>query len=206
VDDTTKGLSMLARVLAALAAALVLPAAAFAKGPLEAAVSGPGLDAAVVVRGGGEGGTGTPLGRLVESAGFFPLAFGQQPDPTTRARPKGDLGPAYTVRFTVPGPDGENSTLIQTMYPYAKPPVSYMAPAQRFFGGQRTHGGWLLAADGLRPVLAELGLPASAPTAGGDDGLLGIDPAALAVAAAAAIGLALAAAAALFVARRPRPV
>ena len=199
---------MLARMLAALAAALVLPAAALAKGPLEATVSGPGLDGAVAVRGDGEGGTGTPLGRLVESAGFFPLAFGQEPDPTTAARPKGDLGPAYTVRFTVPGPDGKDATLTQTMYPYATPPVSHMAPGQRFFDGQRTHGGWLLASDGLKPLLVELGLPRSAPTAGGDDGVLGIDANALTVAAVVAIGLALAlvAAAALIVARRPRPV
>jgi len=197
---------MLARTLAALAAALVLPTAALAKGPLEATVSGPGLDGAVPVRGNGEGGTGTPLGRLVESAGFFPLAFGQEPNPTTHTRPKGDLGPAYTVRFTVPGPDGKDATLIQTTYPYANPPVSYMAPGQRFFDGQPTHGGWLLAADGLNPLLAELGLPESAPTAEGDDGLLGIDADALAVAAVVAIGLALLAGAALLVARRPRPV
>ena len=197
---------MLARTLAALAAGRTRAAAALAKGPLEATVSGPGLEGAVSVRGDGEGATGTPLGRLVESAGFFPLAFGQEPDPTTATRPKGDLGPAYTVRFGVPGPDGKDSTLIQTTYPYANPPVLYMAPGQRFFGGQRTHGGWLLAADGLKPLLVELGLPESAPTAGGDDGLLGIDADALAVAAVAAIGLALLAGAALLVARRPRPV
>jgi len=197
---------MLARLLAALVAALVLPAAALAKGPLEAAVSGPGLDGAVPVRGDGEGGTGTPLGRLVESAGFFPLAFGQEPHPTTATRPKGDLGPAYTVRFEVPGPDGKDATLVETTYPYADPPVSYMAPGQRFFDGQRTHGGWLLATDGLKPLLVELGLPESAPTAGGDDGLLGIDADALVVALVVAIGLALVAAAVLVVARRPRPV
>jgi len=197
---------MLARTLAALAAALVLPAAALAKGPLEATVSGPGLEGAVPVRGDGEGGTGTPLGRLVESAGFFPLAFGQDPDPTTASRPTGELGPAYTVRFGVPGPDGKDSILVETTYPYAKPPVSYMAPGQRFFGSQQTHGGWLLATDGLKPLLVELGLPESAPSAGGDDGLLGSDADTLAVAAVVAVGLALVAGAALLVARRPRPI
>jgi hypothetical protein len=197
---------MLARMLAALAAALVLPAAAAAKGPLEATISGPGLEGAVSVPGDGEGGNGTPLGRLVESAGFFPLAFGQDPDPTTATRPKGDLGPAYTVRFGVPGPDGKDATLVQTIHPYATPPVSYMAPGQRFFGGQGTHGGWLLATDGLKPLLVELGLPESAPGSAGDDGLLGLDADAIAVAAMAAIGLVLVAGAALLVARRPRPV
>ena len=196
---------MLARTLAALAAVLVLPAAALAKGPLEATVSGPGLEGAVPIRGDGEGGDGTPLGRLVESAGFFPLAFGQEPDPTTATRPKGDLGPAYTVRLGVPGPDGQDATLVQTIYPYATPPVSHMAPGQSFFGGQRTHGGWLLATDGLKPLLVELGLPESPPTAGGEDGVLGLDPDALALAVVVALGLALVAGAALLVARRPRP-
>jgi hypothetical protein len=48
-------------VLAALAVALVLPAAAAAKGPSSASVTGPGLDKALVIRGNGES-SGTPLG------------------------------------------------------------------------------------------------------------------------------------------------
>jgi hypothetical protein len=54
-----------------LVAVLALPAAAAAKGPTAAEVTGPGI-ATLAVRGAGEGGAGTPLGSLVENAGFFP--------------------------------------------------------------------------------------------------------------------------------------
>jgi len=146
----------------------------------------------------------TPLGRLVESAGFFPLAFGQSPDPTTRTRPKGELGPSVRITWRVPAPDGGTDALVQDVYPWADAPVSYMAPGQRFFDGQRTHGGWLLGSDGLKPVLVELGLPENRPAPDGDSGLFGIEGAWLALAAGGALALVLAAAGALVVARRPR--
>jgi hypothetical protein len=194
---------MPARSLAVLAAALVLPGTALAKGPAAASVSGTGLDRAVAVQGHGEDGGASLLGRLVESSGFFPLTFGQSPDPTTRARPAGDLGPSVRITWRVPGPSGRTDTLVQDVYPWADVPVSYMASGQRFFDGRRSHGGWLVGADGLKPVLVELGVPESAPVAGGDSGLLGIDGAWLALAAAGVLALVLAAAGALVVARRP---
>ena len=152
-------------IVAALAA-LVATAPAAAKGPSTASLTGPGLDHALPVKGEGESGPGTPLGSLVELGGFFPQVFLQVPDPTKRTRPAGDLGPRYRITYRVPGPHG-TSTLVQDVYPYAKTPVTYMSPDQRFWGFNHTHGGWFVAGPGLKVTLVAAGLPES-PPAGGD--------------------------------------
>ena len=85
-----------------VAAALVLPAAAFAKGPSEALVTGPGIDD-------DNGLAIAPLGDgadLTNLSGFFPASFGQSPDPMLDSPPEGTLGPKYRIRYTVPGPSG----------------------------------------------------------------------------------------------------
>lgn len=143
-------------------AALVAISPAAAKGPSTASLTGPGLDRAIPFNGEGEAGTGTPLGSLVELGGFFPQMFRQFPDSTTRTRPSGDLGPKYRVVYRVPGPDGI-STVVQDVYPYAKTPVTYMRPNERFWGGNRTHGGWFVAGPGLKVTLVATGLPESPP-------------------------------------------
>ena len=81
------------------AAAFVLPAAASAKGPSEATITGPGLGKPIKIS--GTETTGSPMMDLADAAGFFPAAFGQQPDPMI-ARPKGDLGPKYEITYEVP--------------------------------------------------------------------------------------------------------
>ena len=143
-------------------AALVATAPAAAKGPSTASLTGPGLGHAIPIKGEGESGTGTPLGSLVELGGFFPQMFRQFPDSTTRSRPLGDLGPKYRVAYRVPGPGGI-STVVQDVYPYAKTPTTYMRPNERFWGGNRTHGGWFAAGPGLKVTLVEAGLPESPP-------------------------------------------
>jgi hypothetical protein len=156
-------------VLIVAALALTLPAAALAKGASSATVSGPGLNGTVAIPGAGEGDDGTPLGALASYGGYFAQVFGQAPDPTAKARPKGDLGPGYTVRYTVPGPGGK-SFVSQVVYPYAKPsPVTYMPPNQPFRGGQKTYGGWLVADARVKDALVKAGLPTSAPSGGGID-------------------------------------
>ena len=155
---------LLAASVGALAA-LVATAPAAAKGPSTASLSGPGLDRAVPINGEGESGTGTPLGSLVELGGFFPQVFLQVPDPTKQARPAGDLGPRYRITYRVPGPHG-TSTLVQDVYPYAKTPVTHMSRDQRFWGVNRTHGGWFVAGPGLKVTLVAAGLPDSPPAEG----------------------------------------
>ncbi|HKF14445.1 MAG TPA: hypothetical protein VKB13_04375 [Gaiellaceae bacterium] len=158
------------RVLLILsAAALVLPAAALGKGPSGASVDGPGSGGGITFNGDGESG-GTPLGDLADGAGFFPAVFARQPDPMLAKRPAGDLGPKYTITYTVPGPDNETWTITQDLYPYAASgPATYTKPGQTIFqipGG--THGGWFQAAPQLKETLVLAGLPSSAPSGSAD--------------------------------------
>jgi hypothetical protein len=153
---------LLALATAGTLAALAVTAPAAAKGPSSASLTGPGLGHALQIKGEGEGGSGTPLGSLVELGGFFPQMFLQVPDPTTRTRPSGNLGPRYHVVYRVPGPNGI-STVVQDVYPYAKTPVTYMSPNKRFWGVNRTHGGWFVAGPGLKVTLVAAGLPESPP-------------------------------------------
>jgi hypothetical protein len=147
-------------------AALALPATALGKGPSEATINGPG--------GGGitfTGGRNSGLFNLSEQSGLFPAVFARQPDPMLDRRPKGDLGPKYTIVWTVPGPNNETWKLRQDLYPYAESgPATYMEPGQKVFeipGG--THGGWYQAGSRLKETLVAAGLPPSAPSVSADD-------------------------------------
>jgi len=147
-------------VLASLVA-LALPATAIAKGPSEASLTGPGINKSVRFTGTEE--PGSTLGDLTQDAGFFPAVFEQQPDPMLPDRPKGDLGPKYTIDYTVPGPEGATFHIKQDAYPYAKPhPVTYLAPGQKVFDSS-TRGGWYV--DELDVLRDRLGLPKTAPAA-----------------------------------------
>ena len=72
--------------VAALAAILLLPGTAAAKGPSAASISGPGLDHEISIQGYGEGANSSPLGILVEQGGFFAQAFEQTPSSTSVPR------------------------------------------------------------------------------------------------------------------------
>ena len=149
---------------AALTALLLFPAAAIAKGPSAATVSGPGLAHALTIDGFGEGGNNSPLGILVNEAGFFAQAFQQTPSSTSRSRPSGRLGPRYDVKYTVPGGPNGDSTLLQALYPYAaNGPASYMTPGQKLWGTQSVPGGWYRGTAALKGMLVKEGLPAKAP-------------------------------------------
>jgi hypothetical protein len=150
-------------LVTALAALLLFPAAAAAKGPSVASVTGPGLRHAVSIEGYGEGGNDTALGILVSDGGFFAQVYGATPT-AQASRPEGTLGPRYEVTYTVPGGPNGDSTLRQDLYPYAaKGPVTYMAPEQKFWGTQYTPGGWSLGTIQLRNALVKAGLPPRAP-------------------------------------------
>jgi hypothetical protein len=150
-------------LVAALGAALLLPTLAAAKGPDRASISGPGLGQVVTIDGDGEGGS-SPLGVLTTEGGFFAQMYGAGSAGVLRARPKLSLGPRYQVTYRVPGgPDGA-STVQQDLYPYAvRGPVTFMSPGQTFWGGQRTTGGWVRGTAGLKQMLVQAGLPATAP-------------------------------------------
>ena len=148
------------------AAALVLPAAASAKGPSEARITGPGLDKPIKIS--GTETDGSPIMSLAEAAGFFPAAFGQEPNPLI-ARPKGDLGPKYVITYEVPGGNFSNFTIRQDLYPYAARSyaLTYMKPGQPIFDMQ-TKGGWWTD-QRLKGVLVAAGLPKTRARGEGQD-------------------------------------
>ena len=192
--------------LAVVVSSLVVASSAFAKGATQATIKGPGLkEGGLVLKSdsGGDPTSGSRLGRLADAAGFFPAVFDQQPDPMLQERPKGTLGPKYTVDYVMPGPNGGTSTIRQDLYPYAKPyALSYTKPGQPFFDrGQGTHGGWFMTTSAVRTVL---GLPQQPPEASPGDGSGWLRWVAIVITIAA--GLALLAAVSLVVQRRrPRP-
>lgn len=143
-------------------AALALPAAALAKGPSEASITGPGLGKAITIVGAEE--EGSPLMSFAEQAGFFPAAFGQQPDPMLPGQPKGNLGPKYRIEYKVPGPENDTFKISQDLYPYASPSaVTYMPAGQRIFDST-TQGGWY-ESPLLKDTLVAAGLPKTAVAA-----------------------------------------
>lgn len=151
-------------VAATLVAALALPAVATAKGPTSASISGPGTARTLAVSGNGEM-PGNPLGTLTTAGGFFAQMFGQVPDPTLKARPKGTLGPRYKVVYVVPGGNNGESRVVQYLYPYAKPvALTYMKPGQTFWDNRKAHGGWYRANASLKRMLVQAGLPQTAPS------------------------------------------
>jgi hypothetical protein len=150
---------------AALAAALVATAA-LAKGASQAKITGPALGNGITLAGEGQVG-GAQLMELAETAGFFPAVFVTDPNPMLSTRPQGALGPRYTITYAMPGPGGVDE-LRQDLYPYAKPsPVTYLEPGQRFFGTEKTVGGWYVASATLKDELVAAGLPETPTINGG---------------------------------------
>ena len=158
------------RLIAVMAAVVALAAlvatSALAKGASEAMITGPGLGGGISLAGEGEAGGGQ-LMQLAEDAGFFPSVFATTPNPMLSRRPAGELGPRYTITYTMPGPNGVSDTLVQDLYPYADPtPVTYTAPGQRYFESEKTVGGWFVASTALKDELVAVGLPEGAPSTG----------------------------------------
>jgi hypothetical protein len=150
-------------LIAAALAALVLPAAASAKGPTEGSISGPGFSKVVKVL--YDGGGGSAGDNLTQESGFFPAAFGQSPDPMLHRKPAGPLGPRYTIAWKVPGGSGATFHIRQDLYPYARGgAVTYTKPGQPIFD-MTTRGGWYRNPE-LKPTLVSLGLSAKAPSEG----------------------------------------
>src|SRR2546423_6605268 len=156
-------------ILAAAAfAGLAVASTALAKGASQARISGPGLGKPSVLKGdaGGDAPSGSKLGTIAMSTGFFPAVFGQQPDPMTAEPPKGKLGPKYRIDYVMPGPNNTTSTISQDLYPYATPyPLSYTKPDQRYWGNRRSRGGGVGAPVQLRPGPVSAGLAQPPPAA-----------------------------------------
>jgi len=139
--------------------ALALPASALAKGPSKALIVGPGV---TTIRVSGAEGSSTPFWRLTEAAGWFEAAYGPGVSGASRLPeqpPKGDLGPRYTIIWTVPS----SNKLRQDVYPYAQPsPLTSMPRGQKIYGTP-VKGGWFAGGAKLKKALVRVGIPAHAP-------------------------------------------
>ena len=178
-------------------AVLAMPSQALGKGPSAATMEGPGGGGSITFS--GDEGSG-PLGSLTQQSGWFAAVYEQEPNPMLAARPKGDLGPKYTVTYTVPGLNNDTLTITQDVYPYASSgPVTYLAPGQPIFDMQ-TRGGWFQAGPDLKETLVAAGLPETAPGGSSDD-----TPFPTTTVSLLAFALLLAGATALLLRRRARP-
>jgi hypothetical protein len=141
-------------------AALMLPASALGKGPSAASIDGPGTGDGISVS--LQGADAMMLGELTSRSGLYLQTFGEDAGKTLVSRPNGDLGPKYTVTWTVPGPNNEVWKLRQDVYPYATPaPFTYMEPGQKVYDRETT-GGWFQALPALKQTLVAAGLPSRA--------------------------------------------
>jgi hypothetical protein len=159
-----------------IVAAMTLATPAFAKGPSQARITGPGLVRAIVVSGAGEPGQQSRLASLALQTGLFTVMFGAGADigGPVPARlpippPKASLGPRYTLVYTVPGvtprPGQQFGQVRQVLYPRAAGgPVIYTPPGQQGFGGPLTVTGWLRGRPQLTGTLAQVGVPPAAGT------------------------------------------
>jgi hypothetical protein len=145
---------------------------AVAKGPSQGIITGPGLSEPITLREPGAATIGPDLAGVVEQSGFFVGLGGGDRDRLAR-RPAGDLGPRYTITYSMTLSDRDSGTIVQYVYPYAEPlPITYM-PAKQTYWGTKTVGAWYAARVGFRQTLIDVGLPASAspqPAAGSDAG------------------------------------
>ena len=154
-------------MLAAALLGALLPFLATAKGPIEASLEGPGLEAPLAFGwtygGAADDPRRAPFEHVALATGLLTAVFADASVETFDAasrrlrleRPKGDLGPRYTLTHRFEGPGG--AEIVQDLYPYAEPrPVLFIAPRS-----------WSVAGPGLREALVEAGLPAAR---GGGDG------------------------------------
>jgi hypothetical protein len=146
---------------------LVSAAPAFAKGPDQATISGPGLARPIVVSGFGEPGSTDKLGELADGSGLFLAMFGPGNSAGQRLAtdaPTSTLGPKYDLTYRVPDGTSTGGLVRQDLYPDAAGgPVTYTAAGQAVFG-TRTNGGWYRAPAAFGSLLSAIGVPASNAT------------------------------------------
>jgi hypothetical protein len=150
----------IACTIAASVAALAIAATASAKGPSQATVTGPGIR--TLTFGGGET-ADSPVTELATAAGFFPGVFGAYGTGTLPARPRGVLGPRYTIRYVVPTGEPVPDSIRQTVYPYAARGAVTFTPAGQKIFDTKSVGGWYRGGAALKHVLVAHGLPRTPP-------------------------------------------
>jgi hypothetical protein len=151
--------------LLALALLLVAAPAALAKGASALSITGPGLSKPISLRGLGEPGMDSALAEISDRAGLFAVMFGDDAGRLSAEKPAGELGPRYTVTYSVPGDDA-TYRVVQDLYPWAEGgSFTYAKPGQRLWGGQAVVGGWFRTPSALLPALEAVGFPSRPGTA-----------------------------------------
>jgi hypothetical protein len=142
-----------------LAGVLGFASPAYAKGPTDLVIYGPGLDRPIMV--GPEEDRKPPLVPDVLDASGGAQSIYQTPVQRDPEHPAGELGPRYTLVFTEPG----GILLVQDVYPFALAgPLSYTLPGQIVWGDLRISPGWYQAPEALRAHLMKLGVPTPGPS------------------------------------------
>jgi hypothetical protein len=139
---------------------------ASAKGPSQGVITGPSLPNPITLREPGSPSIGPELANVVTQSGFFVGVWGANDSHGSLAhRPAGNLGPRYTITYTMAIPERPTSDIVQYVFPYAEPqPITYIPPNQTYWGRSKTLGGWYAAPLEFRRTLIGLGLPASVLT------------------------------------------
>lgn len=165
----------LGAVVAFVVAIFAAPSA-FAKGPSQGVITGPGLAQPITLREPGSATIGADLANVVMQSGFFVGMWGGTDAHGRLAdRPAGSLGPRYTITYTMALPDRPSSDIVQYVFPYAEPrPITYMPPNQEYWGNAQTRGAWFAGNVGFRETLVRLGLPAT-PLSGAQSPAVGSD-------------------------------
>lgn len=162
--------------MAAFIAAIFAAPSAFAKGPWQGVITGPGLAHPITLREPGSSTIGPDLANVVTQSGFFVGIWGGTDAHGRLAhRPAGSLGPRYTITYTIASADRPSSDIVQYVFPYAEPrPITYMPPNQEYWGNAETKGAWFAGNVGFRETLIGLGLPAT-PLSGAQSPAVGSD-------------------------------
>jgi hypothetical protein len=142
---------------------------AWAKGATQAVITGPGISKPITLAPSSAGqSTYDPhLEKLAESSGFYLGVWGGRikgPGRLLAHQPAGDLGPRYTITYTMLPVHGKIDDIAQYVYPFAEPrPITFMPSEQTYWGKNTTVGAWYAAHLDLKRMLVSLGLPATVP-------------------------------------------
>ncbi len=168
---------MASGVAVAVVVVILAAPSAFAKGPSQGVITGPGLARPITLREPGSTTIGPDLANVVMQSGFFVGTFGGtlHLHGNLAHRPAGSLGPRYTITYTMTVEGRPSSDIVQYVFPYAEPyPITYMPPNQTYWGSNKTVGAWYAAHVGFRRTLVRLGLPAT-PLSGAQSPAVGSD-------------------------------
>jgi hypothetical protein len=173
-----------AATVVALTLVALVPTAAFAKGPTDATLTGPGIDGSIKLGVApwelgdglpeaveGDNGTATEIARgdLMALADDTRLwsALDSTGGAVASAPPTDDLGPRYGLTWTLIGPTPDGNEIVQDIYPYADGgAVTYIEPGTPYWGTEQFQGGWEVASPRLYETLVAAGLPSEPATAG----------------------------------------